>query len=75
MAGLTRKEEYSEMFEFCKFMIGLRKKHPILRGRSEAERLWFPGGLHTQQDGMEQQLRVGYAHDRHYVCRAYRGQP
>lgn len=30
----TRKDKYSEMFEFCKFMIRLRKEHPILRGRS-----------------------------------------
>ena len=38
----TRKEEYSEMFEFCKFMIGLRKKHPILRGRSGPSGCGFP---------------------------------
>lgn len=38
----TRKEEYSEMFEFCKFMISLRKKHPILRGRSGPSGCGFP---------------------------------
>ena len=30
----TRKDTYQEMFEFCKFMIHLRREHPILRGRS-----------------------------------------
>lgn len=38
----NRKEEYSEMFEFCKFMISLRKKHPILRGRSGPSGCGFP---------------------------------
>jgi len=38
----NRKEEYSEMFEFCKFMINLRKKHPILRGRSGPSGCGFP---------------------------------
>jgi len=38
----TRKEEHSDMFEFCKFMIGLRKKHPILRGRSGPSGCGFP---------------------------------
>lgn len=38
----NRKEEYNEMFEFCKFMINLRKKHPILRGRSGPSGCGFP---------------------------------
>ncbi len=38
----NRKEEYNEMFEFCKFMISLRKKHPILRGRSGPSGCGFP---------------------------------
>ncbi|MCI8972311.1 MAG: glycogen debranching enzyme [Lachnospiraceae bacterium] len=38
----NRKEEYHEMFEFCKFMIQLRKKHPILRGRSGPSGCGFP---------------------------------
>ena len=38
----NRKEEYSEMFEFCKFMIHLRKQHPILRGRSGPSGCGFP---------------------------------
>ena len=38
----NRKEEYSEMFEFCKYMIDLRKKHPILRGRSGPSGCGFP---------------------------------
>ena len=38
----NRKEEYHEMFEFCKFMISLRKKHPILRGRSGPSGCGFP---------------------------------
>lgn len=38
----NRKEEYSEMFAFCKFMISLRKKHPILRGRSGPSGCGFP---------------------------------
>ncbi|MDE6620353.1 MAG: glycogen debranching enzyme [Lachnospiraceae bacterium] len=38
----NRKQEYSEMFEFCKFMISLRKKHPILRGRSGPSGCGFP---------------------------------
>lgn len=29
-----RKEQYSEMFEFCKYMIQIRKNHPILHGHS-----------------------------------------
>ncbi len=37
-----RKDEYNEMFEFCKFMIDLRKKHPILRGRSGPSGCGFP---------------------------------
>lgn len=38
----SRKEEYGEMFEFCKYMIALRKKHPILRGRSGPSGCGFP---------------------------------
>ena len=38
----TRKEKNREMFEFCKFMIALRKKHPILRGRSGPSGCGFP---------------------------------
>lgn len=38
----TRKEKYSEMFEFCKFMIQLRRQHPILRGRSGPSGCGFP---------------------------------
>lgn len=38
----NRKEEYKEMFEFCKYMIDLRKKHPILRGRSGPSGCGFP---------------------------------
>lgn len=38
----TRKEQYGEMFEFCKFMIALRKKHPILRGRADQSGCGFP---------------------------------
>ena len=38
----NRKEEYSEMFEFSKFMIHLRKQHPILRGRSGPSGCGFP---------------------------------
>lgn len=38
----TRKEKYSEMFEFCKYMIKLRKEHPILRGRSGPSGCGFP---------------------------------
>lgn len=38
----NRKEEYNKMFEFCKFMINLRKKHPILRGRSGPSGCGFP---------------------------------
>ncbi|MDE6916334.1 MAG: glycogen debranching enzyme, partial [Lachnospiraceae bacterium] len=38
----NRKEEYNEMFEFCKFMISLRRKHPILSGRSGASGCGFP---------------------------------
>ena len=38
----SRKEQYSEMFEFCKFMIQLRKEHPILRGRSGPSGCGFP---------------------------------
>lgn len=38
----TRKEKYDEMFEFCKFMIHLRREHPILRGRSEPSGCGFP---------------------------------
>lgn len=38
----TRKEQYSEMFEFCKFMIHFRKAHPILRGRSGPSGCGFP---------------------------------
>ncbi len=38
----NRKQEYSEMYEFCKFMISLRKKHPILRGRSGPSGCGFP---------------------------------
>lgn len=38
----SRKEQYSEMFEFCKFMIQFRKEHPILRGRSGPSGCGFP---------------------------------
>lgn len=38
----TRKEQYKEMFEFCKYMIAFRKKHPILRGRSGPSGCGFP---------------------------------
>lgn len=38
----NRKEQYAEMFEFCKFMIQLRKEHPILRGRSGPSGCGFP---------------------------------
>lgn len=38
----TRKDKYSEMFEFSKFMIHLRKEHPILRGRSGPSGCGFP---------------------------------
>lgn len=38
----TRKEQYREMFEFCKYMIAFRKKHPILRGRSGPSGCGFP---------------------------------
>ncbi|MBQ2116165.1 MAG: glycogen debranching enzyme [Lachnospiraceae bacterium] len=38
----TRKDKYNEMFEFCKFMIHLRRKHPILRGRSGPSGCGFP---------------------------------
>lgn len=38
----NRKTEYNEMFEFCKFMIHLRRKHPILRGRSGPSGCGFP---------------------------------
>ena len=38
----TRQEQYSEMFEFCKFMIHFRKAHPILRGRSGPSGCGFP---------------------------------
>lgn len=38
----TRKEQYNEMFEFCKFMIHFRKAHPILRGRSGPSGCGFP---------------------------------
>lgn len=37
-----RKAEYEEMYEFCKFMIKLRKEHPILRGRSGPSGCGFP---------------------------------
>ncbi|MBD5470476.1 MAG: glycogen debranching enzyme [Lachnospiraceae bacterium] len=38
----NRKDQYSEMFEFCKFMIRLRREHPILRGRSGPSGCGFP---------------------------------
>ena len=38
----NRKEQYNEMFEFCKFMIHLRRQHPILRGRSGPSGCGFP---------------------------------
>ena len=38
----TRKETYSEMFEFCKYMIAFRKEHPILHGRSFMSGCGFP---------------------------------
>ena len=45
----TRKDKYSEMFEFCKFMIRLRKQHPILRGRSGPSGCGFPEvSIHNQ---------------------------
>ena len=41
--------KYSEMFEFCKFMIRLRKQHPILRGRSGPSGCGFPEvSIHNQ---------------------------
>ncbi len=44
-----RKDKYSEMFEFCKFMIRLRKQHPILRGRSGPSGCGFPEvSIHNQ---------------------------
>ena len=38
----SRKEEYNEMFEFSKYMIDLRRNHPILRGRSGPSGCGFP---------------------------------
>jgi glycogen operon protein len=38
----NRKEEYKEMFDFCKFMIRFRKNHPVLRGRSGLSGCGFP---------------------------------
>lgn len=38
----TRKNSYSEMFEFCKFMIHFRREHPILRGSTEPSGCGFP---------------------------------
>jgi glycogen operon protein len=38
----NRKEEYEEMFEFCKFMIRFRKNHPVLRGRTGQSGCGFP---------------------------------
>ncbi|MBQ7943424.1 MAG: glycogen debranching protein GlgX [Lachnospiraceae bacterium] len=37
-----RKEQYSEMFEFCKYMIQIRKNHPILHGHSGSCGCGFP---------------------------------
>ena len=38
----NRLEEYNEMYEFCKYMIGFRKKHAVVRASLEASRCGFP---------------------------------
>lgn len=38
----NRKENYHEMFEFCKYMIAFRKKHPVLHGKTMPSVCGFP---------------------------------
>lgn len=38
----NRMNDYKEMHDFCKYMIALRKRHPIIRGRLEPARCGFP---------------------------------
>ena len=38
----SRKEKYSEMFEFCKYMIKFRNEHPILHGKTLPSGCGFP---------------------------------
>lgn len=38
----NRKNEYHEMFEFCKYMIAFRKEHPVVRGVLNPAEVGFP---------------------------------
>lgn len=38
----SRLEKYNEMFEFCKFMIDFRKKHNVIRRKTEQSSCGFP---------------------------------
>lgn len=38
----SRKDKYSEMFEFCKYMINFRNSHPVVKGQILPAKCGFP---------------------------------
>ena len=46
----TRKETYNEMFEFSKYMIAFRKKHPVVKGKLEPAACGLPDcSIHNER--------------------------
>lgn len=58
----SRKEQFPEMFEFCKYMIAFRKAHPIVKGEGKRALCGFPDcSIHNERpwnDYCDQETRV-----------------